>query len=295
MFGYIRPLKGELRVRDYELYQGIYCGLCRELGRGFGPFARLTLSYDFSFLAILSMALAQDCKGFEEARCPFNPIKKKLCCRGNPSMDLAAGVAMIMLEIKLEDNLADGGFWTRLGCRLVRPWVRRARRRAAERYPTLDTAIGQALERQQTIEADLRSGPDRASEPTAQALEAVFGALSREEGQRRALARFGYMLGRWIYLMDAVDDLEEDLQSGNFNPYLPAGAKEVSLEAIRAEAAGSLNLTAAEAAGAYNLLELHAFREILDNIVYLGLHAEQRRVLRLDMHPAEKERLDGSI
>ena len=295
MFGYIKPVKAELRVRDFELYQGIYCGLCRELGHEFGPFARMTLSYDFAFLAILSMAIESNCQGFEKARCPFNPLKKKLCCKNNPSMTFSSHVAMIMLELKLEDSLLDGGFWTRLGCRIVHPLVRSARKKAASFYPALDQAISDAIGKQRLVEQDPQAGPDRAAEPSAEALALIFASLSKEEKQRRILSRFGYMLGRWIYLMDAVDDLEEDLQSGNFNPYLPPERTHSDLAKIRKQAAASLNATASEAVNAYHLLDLHAFREILDNILYLGLHAEQRRVLRTDAQSTEKERLNGSI
>ena len=76
MFGYIKPLRADLRIREFDTYQAIYCGLCRSLGRLYGPFARVTLSYDFTFLAVLGLSLnKEDAPCFAPGRCPVTPLK----------------------------------------------------------------------------------------------------------------------------------------------------------------------------------------------------------------------------
>ena len=75
MFGYVKMWKPELKMAEYEQYQGVYCSLCKQLGRRYGLPARMTLSYDFTLLALLGMALTPDCPGFEKSRCSFHPGK----------------------------------------------------------------------------------------------------------------------------------------------------------------------------------------------------------------------------
>ena len=82
MFGYVRPQKSELRVREYEAYRAVYCSLCRQLGKSYGMFARMTLSYDCTFFALWLMALHKKCLGFREGRCVVNPLKKCGACIG---------------------------------------------------------------------------------------------------------------------------------------------------------------------------------------------------------------------
>ena len=83
MFGYIRPKKSELLVREYEVYRGVYCGVCRELGDSYGLLSRLALSYDSTFYALLLLSLQSDgCPGFSRRHCVANPLKKCTFCTG---------------------------------------------------------------------------------------------------------------------------------------------------------------------------------------------------------------------
>ena len=81
MFGYIRIQKSELRLREYEAYKGVYCGLCRQLGRDYSIFSRFLLSYDCTFYGMFIMSLGRSCSGFERKRCRFNPMKKCTFCK----------------------------------------------------------------------------------------------------------------------------------------------------------------------------------------------------------------------
>jgi uncharacterized membrane protein YvlD (DUF360 family) len=114
-------------------------------------------------------------------------------------------------------------------------------------------------------------------------LSAVLGTFLPGEGTQAAvLKRFGYLLGRYIYLCDALDDLDDDRKTGNYNPFLCSqNSKDAADAADTAEhAKGSLYLTVAEAGAAYDLLETGQFGGILDNIVFLGLKNEVERILK---------------
>lgn len=272
MFGYIKPFKPQMRICEYDTYKAVYCGLCKQLGGSYGLAARFTLSYDFAFLSILSMALEEDSPSFCKERCFANPFKKKVCCRLNQSSQFSACTAMVMLYHKVEDNYRDSGIGGKLLMLLAKPFAASARKKALLQYPVLDEMIGGMMKRQFALEQAGCTSIDEAAEPTAACLGQVFALLGKEDAQRRVLQRMGYLLGRWVYLMDAVDDLEGDLKSGSYNVFVIAGtAQPDSPEDLRTQTAATLNQTAAEIAKTYELLNLYRYQPILDNIIYLGL------------------------
>lgn len=96
VFGYIKPVKAELKVKEWEAYQGIYCGLCKQLAERYGLFARMTLNYDFVFLAVLDMGLREGSIRFCRQNCIAHPFRKRTCCCANESLALCCDVAMLL-------------------------------------------------------------------------------------------------------------------------------------------------------------------------------------------------------
>ncbi len=268
MFGYIRVYKPDLKISEYETYKSIYCGLCQQLGREYTPLARMTLSFDFTFLAALNMALAEDKPVYTKRKCPANPLKKCIMADLREIQSHCCDCAVLMLWYKLEDDLKDHGTASRLRAAALYPAARLAYRKAAQRRPELDQLIGNNMRLQAETEAACTASVDLASEPTAQVLSGLFSTLSEDPVQKRVLERLGYLLGRYVYLCDALDDLEDDREKGNYNPFLAdqsAGPEQIET------AIGTLYLTIAEAAKTFELLELKRFEPILANILYLGM------------------------
>ena len=266
LFGYVRPLEGQLRVCELEAYKAVYCGLCRQLGQSFGLPARFTLSYDASFLALLGLALAEEKPAIAPGRCPFNPLGKRPVCREAPALAFAADVAVLLLYWKLRDNLTDEGPGRRLLARSgLLLW---------------DEAFRQMTMEQRELEARSCQNPDEAAQPTAQALSAVLSALSDDEDQRRVLSRLGYLLGRFVYLADALDDLSADQKKGRYNPFLQARGPEAPthLGELQQQCRGSLYLTIGEVERTWQLLRVRHFAPILENILTLGLMAQADRL-----------------
>lgn len=133
MTGYIKAFKPELKIKDYELYRGVYCSECRVLGRLYTPIARMLLSYDFTFLSIVRLALQEQCGKFEKGRCCVNPAKKCLKCTEDAELERSADVVIIVSYYKLLDDIADGGFFKRLACRLIKPALSLMHKKAAKR------------------------------------------------------------------------------------------------------------------------------------------------------------------
>lgn len=275
MFGYVKPYNPELRVRELEEYKAVYCGLCKQLGRSFGVFARFTLSYDFAFLAMLKTALDSEiCPETERCACIAHPFCKRIRVRENAAMQMAARAAMISVYYKLLDDREDEGFFRRIGAALLLPFAKRARRKALAFADgaAADEAAAKMSAAQAQLEAEKCQIPDAAAEPTANFLAAVLKNCAATAEQAAVLERFGYLLGRYVYLCDALDDLEDDRRRGRYNPFLYAGGE----AAIAAK--NALFLTTAELSDDFDLLELHRYEGILENIIRIGLRAEVIRI-----------------
>ncbi len=283
MFGYVRLHKPSITMGEYEQYRGIYCTLCRRLGKRYGPAARMTLSYDMTFLALLHAALEPDDLQFEKGHCSFNPAKKCLNCRNTAATDMAADIGALLAYYKLKDTLADERLLKKLGAALLYPLYAFDRRRAAKRRPQTDTAIAAMMAAQAAAEQAATASIDRAAEPFAQLLATLAAEVAQDDRQRTILTRFGYCLGRWIYLIDAVDDLADDIQHRRYNPY--ALARDIprndtaAVQAARDYAGLTLNACLAECIAAYNLLDIRRFDGIIRNILEQGMPAMQQRVI----------------
>jgi len=289
MFGYVQVYQSELKVRELEQYRGVYCTLCKRLGRRYGFLARLTLNYDFTFLALFRMALSPACPTFKNSRCTYLPTRRCLRCGDTAALDEVADVAMLMLYHKCRDDRYDGRFFRRVGASLALPLLSLARRKAEKARPEAAAAMEAYITAQNAVEGDKDPSVDAAAEPTAILMSTLIAAYAADEKQRRVLSRFGYCLGRWIYLADAVDDMEKDAKSGSYNPYVLSRelkpGEDAALAKAREYGLRSLNACLAECCAAYELLEIHHFDGILRNVLFEGMPHTQRRIT----DPPQKE------
>lgn len=283
MFGYVRLFKPTITMGEYEQYKGIYCTLCKRMGKRYGLLSRFTLSYDMTFLALLHMAMEEEKPHFCPSRCSFNPTKRCLKACHTAAIDGAADVGIILAYYKLKDTLADEGILKKIGAWLALPFAAAAHKKALKFAPDTDTAVAQMMAAQAEVEQSDNASIDRAAEPFALLLQTLAAQAATDEKQKRVLERFGYCLGRWVYLMDAVDDLAEDLKKGRYNPYVLARGiekgNEKAVQEVRAYSLYTLNACLAECKAAYELLEIRRFDGILRNILEEGMAHAQKRVI----------------
>lgn len=268
MFGYIRPFKPHMRNFEYEIYSSFYCGLCKELGKKYGQIFRMTLSYDFAFLGLLYNAYHSKCNTIKKKRCIVHPIKKKNCVCCGENLDYTCATAVISVYHKICDEIADRGVFSSVFFRLLRRFMKKSYRKASEKYPEIAKKTELYMNLQTEIEREKTSSIDRACEPTAQIMANIAENISTDESDRKKLSGFGYHLGRFIYLADAYDDIEKDKKKGNYNPLLlnfdsVSEAKDFAMQ--------NINLSLGQAAEFYSKLNISKFRDILDNVIYLGL------------------------
>lgn len=278
MFGYIRCCQGMLEEKDQALYESYYCGLCHITGKEFGQINRSFLSYDITFFALLhAMLFSQTEDSFSEIRCPVPPFSKRSISGADKSLRYAANVGTLLLYYKLEDGLLDQKGIKKVPLQLISPFFKRQRKKAAKRYPEADEICQTTMQQQVNVENAEQVSVDEAANPTAEGLGRLLENTAPPELSQKAY-RVGYLLGRWVYLIDAVDDFEKDLLSENFNIWHKVLPDAVSREDILKEAGISLNRTLGALATAYQILTSGELWSVVTNVIYLGLPAVQKQV-----------------
>ena len=281
MFGYVKAYKPELKIAEYDTYKAVYCSICRQLGKDYGIFAKFILSYDFVFLAMLKLGLNKECCGYTKMRCPFNPAKK--CMRlekESEDLSFASACLIIMFYYKLLDDMQDNGVKGKLRSGLIYPVFKHYLKKARKKYADIDDEISKLIKKQAEIEKSDSNSIDAAAEPSAKMLELIFAYGVNDETEKRILSRLGYLSGKWVYLIDALDDLKDDLKSGSYNPFVKKYSitKDSDLTAVYKSAESLINNCNVEMANSFELLEFNRYKTILSNIIYLGLPNELKRV-----------------
>lgn len=285
MFGYVRPVREELKCKDFDLYRATYCGLCRTLRQRYGLLAPMFLNFDFTFLALLLSPEEErfiPCRG----RCHANPLRKLPMCQSSPGLDLAADESVVLAYWKLRDGVRDDGPVKGLPSRILSWLLRPSYRKAAERCPGFDRAVRESLEELTQLEKEGCASIDRAADTFARLLReaAPFtGAADHDRPMKLLL----YHLGRWIYLIDARDDLEEDKASGAYNPLLLRFGPDGDDALLGITLENSLNL----ARSAYCMLNLGCRSAVVENVLYLGLPTVQRAVFDGSWAQVKKQKI----
>ena len=268
MFGYIRPFKPYMRYSEYQVYGGFYCGLCKNLGENYGQLYRMMLSYDFAFLGILSNSYNTDPLYFEPQRCIVHPLKKRLCLKNTEALDFTAAAAVISVYQKLCDSISDCSFIKSIPYRIIRKLSVKGYNKAAMKYPETAEKIQIEMNRQLQLESESCKSIDQACEPTAVIMSELAAQISSDSTQSEQLKGFGYHLGRFVYLADAYDDAEDDLKHNNYNVLLKYHSRVTDAKKLADE---NINMSLCMIAEYYSKMKIQRFKDIIDNVIYLGL------------------------
>ncbi len=274
MFGYVRARKDTMPEGAWENYEAVYCGLCHTLKEQYGQRARLFLNYDFALLAML-LAPADAMRVSDCRRCFLHPVHGKPACTGGSWLEFVAAESMVLTYWKLQDAVADEKGPSQLGGRGLRLWLKRAYERARAVCPAFDEQVSTRLKELRELEQAGCASLDRVADHFACILRSAAPETG-ETGRDRAMGELLYHLGRWIYLIDAVDDLAEDSRQGRYNPVavrFPKWSQE-DREYLRRSMDHSLALAGA----AFQLLADNAWTPVTENILYDGLPSVEELV-----------------
>ena len=263
MFGYVNADKNEMTDEERSTYQAYYCGLCRELKRQAGAGAQICLNYDITFLAILLSGLYEPDEVTEPFRCRLHPTKKRFF-HESEVMQYAASMNIVLSYYKLLDDYQDDH--------------KTSRKKIANRFEPVVKRVCEEYPRQtQAIEDFVRdlSDAEYRQEDNLTVLSALSGDMlgelfcyKEEDVWNESLRSMGYYLGKFIYLLDAYDDMEKDRKNHSFNPMLRAIDKDPSYDAFCRQVLVSL---IAECTKEFERLPILKNASILRNILYSGI------------------------
>ena len=295
MFGFIRPFKPELRVREVERFQAVYCGLCHELKRRYGRLQTYFLSYDMTFFALVIGAVQEADPGTERCRCDASPFRKKNVSCSSPSLSYAADVSVLLTYHKVQDSIQDESGYKRLAARVLRRLMCKAYCKAKDALPALDHTMRTCLDELTALEQAKTASLDRPADTFARLLSAAVPEIYPNE-IRRILSQMFYHTGRWIYLLDACADLKEDFETGSYNPIaLRYELQAPVIDSVKKPLERTLERSLLDIHTAYQLLPLYRDQGLIQNIIDLGLPLVTRQVLDGTYHANGGHETHGSL
>ena len=400
MLGYVKIDKAELKVREYEIYTGYYCGVCKSIGSRYGQLPRMFLSYDAAFLAMLLASLSDESDAPVQEHCVAHPVVKKKTIIRNRAVDYAADVMLILAWYKIADDANDEG---KLYAKPVMLLMQGIFRRLTETYPELCSSIKDHLSALSALENEKCASMDMAAEAFSKIMEDIFtegfkavyehgsrkpdelnsqsvnpenqdasdtgpawtvpdisedtfagrldrmfsdetfvsdedaidsdrdapvsdkaeiapdsdsaaepnpepdtepctssgadeksgnSGISTADSEKTSsdtcelLAAAGYHLGKWVYMIDAVDDIEENIESGAYNPLLyrfEFDADSETADEFRRRIEPSLRFNLyhylAMLSRCTDSLDIKKNAGILENVIYFGLNRKTEEII----------------
>lgn len=257
MFGYVIANEKDLSQSEKDRYRSFYCGLCHNLGRRYGQITRMGLTYDLTFWTILFTSLYEPKNAEAEKRCIIHPVKNHKTIE-NVYTDYAADLTIALMYYKLQDDWQDEHRRiSRSGAKVLEKKYQEIRQRLPRQCKALDEGMAEfsRIEKAQ-------GSADEAARCFGRIIEELF--VYQEDMWEKYLRPFGNYLGRFIYLMDAADDLEKDRKSGNYNPFLQTSLDRTQIEDV-------LSVTIAKAAEEFEKLPLVEDVHLMRSVIYAGV------------------------
>ena len=270
MFGYVRINKMDLTFREFDYYKGYYCGLCKYLKENHGEVSRLSLNYDITFLIVILTALYKLDSDITYERCIANPLKKKMRIV-NEITEYAASMNIILSYYKLEDNLYDdNGIKDKLAYELYKGKLKKA----YEKYPQKAEYIKQQLGNLRELEKQESKSIDKVSNTFGNLMGEIF--VYKKDEYEQNLRNIGFNLGKYIYILDAYEDLEEDNKKGRYNPFIDYIDKK---EELKNKVDRLISMSLGMATKNIEQLNLEFNKSIIDNIIYSGVYLRYKSIL----------------
>ena len=261
MFGYVVMNRPEMKIKDYDLYRSFYCGLCRELRERYGISGQITLTYDLTFVILLLSGLYEPPTKKGTSRCIVHPVRKQPV-RKNQITEYAADMNVFLAYYKCVDDWKDEKKFSRLAySRLLENKDKKAEALWKKKTSVIISHLNEISAMEKAGETDI----DRISGCFGKIMEEILAW--REDQWESTLRRMGFYLGKFIYLMDAFRDVEEDIRSGSYNPFRHLyGRPDFEETAIKI-----LTMMAADSCQAFERLPIVEEIDILRNVLYSGI------------------------
>lgn len=289
MFGYVTPCKIDLKIKDYEKFKSYYCGLCREIKKCYGNFPRITLNYDMTFLSILLDSLSLGGTTYKTGICLVHPTKKRTYIHSNKALEYAAFCNVVLAYYKLYDDTEDNkSIKSLFFSKLMGLYINKGN----INFSYVEDYIEKHLKDLYNLEKDKNNlSIDELADPFSQITGFILSSyidfiqVSSKERTKQNLFSLGYNLGKWIYIIDAYDDLYQDMKKNKFNPLEKVyNLNNLDFNNFRPEIADNVDfiLTSCASSCLANLdkLPITKNEDLLQNILQLGLMEKMNTVYK---------------
>lgn len=274
MFGYVTIDKPELKVKEFYRYKAYYCGLCRTLKEEYGFRGRMTLTYDMTFLVLFLTSLYESETKELKSHCPLHPVKK-IPMLQNEISAYGAKMNILLTYFKFEDDWKDDK--SIAGITGMHLFGRRAEKICKE-YPRQAQVIKKQLKELSVLEEKGETNLDLVAGTFGNLMAELF--VYRQDVWEEELRKFGFYLGKFIYIMDAYDDLPKDIKTQSYNPLKAVQEKSKDGEQYEKTVQQVLLMMMAEATAAFEKLPCLMDADILRNILYSGVWAKFNKIQR---------------
>lgn len=274
MFGYVTPYKMELKIKDYEMFKAYYCGLCISIKNNFSNLCRMTLNYDMTFLGILLDSLEYSKHEYVVTKCIAHPMKKKPKVIDNRALDYAAFCNVALVYYKLLDDYNDDNS---LNKKFISMYIKKFINKSKEDLSPILVNIEENIKKLSFLEkSEEIISIDELSDPFASLTAFIISYYYKDENFYDELYNLGYNLGRWIYIIDAFDDLKEDMEKHKFNAINKAfNIEKLPYEDLIINQGNriefNLIMSANSTSEALDKLPINKNKDLLFNILQLGL------------------------
>ena len=277
MFGYLNIQKDLLDSGQQGLWQTFMCGLCLSTKRQIGNLPRLFVNNDVNTFNVLFHSVTGKDVEITSARCAAHPLKKRSLLVTDEITDKLAVANVILTRWNLYDDVVDGGSVKK---RMALSALSSAYGKTKKMWEQLDEEIKRDYDALRNEEQSNCTSIDRATHHFA-LLSEHFCKLALGEAANEYVTTLCYNLGRWIYLADALDDIDKDIEQGNYNPFVSSyGATETKQVATHAdEIQFVMYATLNRVAQCYNDLNVTKYKCVLDNIFYHSIRNKTAELL----------------
>lgn len=289
MFGYLIPDKPNMFIKDFYAFRAYYCGLCKSIGKNCGCLMRFATTYDATILNILVHNLREQKVEYKRQRCILHPFRKReMVVVDDLSLDVA-DINTLLTFYKLRDNILDGDKVKR--SKTIRMFIKKAYKNASKRHPIAESIIKEEYDKLNLLEKENCTSIDKVSDCFSKMMERIGTYLTKNESEE--VKTLFYCLGKWVYLIDALDDAPEDFKKSRYNPWISALGYE-NEEEFYSKNKDYFNLILKNIISIikenYDKLPMPIQEGVLTNTFYYGLEMQTDRVIRREKQ-CQKTRL----
>ncbi len=280
MFGYVIPDKPNMFIKDFTVYKAFYCGLCKSIGKKCGQMMRFTTNYDITFLSVLAHDILDKEVVFNNESCILSPLKKKSIVKDNDLLRQIVNINTILAHYKLQDNIIDDNS---LKAKMLNAVVvKKHYKRAKVESENYDKIVGEGYKELRQLEQNNTAGAEIVAHPFGNIMLEIAKELFGEK-YTDSLGEIMYNVGKWIYCVDAIDDIDDDFKEQKYNVFLVdydykdkatfLADKQEELELLLMSCYNKIS-------SAYDNIQLTRYDGVITNILWYGILQRTKEILR---------------